>query len=319
MRLRIGLALLLPVLMLAVLGPLLLIDPEQSDILNRKMPPFSDWARPLGLDLLGRDNFARLAYGLRLTLITGVLALLVALPLGGGIGLAILAKQPQFAAVIVKTISQIIVLLWTITMSIFLFATIMKKTDSLEWTLGLIAHAVIFGAAILLLILRKKASLLPETPERSRWTGMGWRIVRLLLAIPILTPCIMIAIQLLEATRGFLPVTLISGITIGLVIAPFTLRTTLATAKAARVPQAIGLGLFSALAWALLACSFLGFIGIGQPSFNADLGRLMMSDLPDPVIPLAALLTLIITVAGLVLTGDGIRQTLTTPKASAPH
>lgn len=223
----------------------------------------------------GADTLARLAHGLRLTLFTGILSLLVAQLIGGLFGLAILAKQPQFAQIIVKTISQIMALLWVVTMSIFLFATLTDGSDTLEWTVGLITHLITFGAALVWLVLRKKASLLPELPKRTRWTGMGWPLY--------------------------------IGTSIGLVIAPFTLRTTLAAGQTNRVPQAIGLGLFSALAWALLASSFLSLIGMGQTSFNTDLGRLMMNDLPDPTVPLVALFTLIITIASLVLTGGGIR------------
>ncbi len=306
MHLRIGLALLLPVLMLAVLGPILLIDPQYSDLFNLNVPPFADWVHSLGTDVSGRDTLARLAHGLRLTLLTGMLALLVAQAIGGLLGFAILAKQPNFAPIIVKTKSQIMALLWIVTMSIFLFATLTDGTDTLEWTLGLITHLIVFGAAILLLVLRKKAFLLPEVPERTRWTGMGWRVIRLLLATPILTACIMLVTLRQDPIYEMVPITLYIGTSIGLVIAPFTLRTTLAAGQTSSIPQAIGLGLFSALAWALLASSFLSLIGMGQSSFNADLGRLMMNDLPNPTVPLVALFTLIITIAGLVLTGDGI-------------
>lgn len=237
MRLRIGLSLLLPVLLLAVLGPILLIDPQYSDLPHRNAPPFADWAHPLGTDLLGRDTLARLAHGLRLTLITGMLSLLVAQAIGGLLGFAILAKQPNFAPIIVKAISQIMALLWIVTMSIFLFATLTDGTDTLEWTLGLITHLIVFGAAILLLVLRKKAFLLPEVPERTRWTGMGWRVIRLLLATPILTACIMLVTLRQDPIYQMIPITLYIGTSIGLVIAPFTLRTTLAAGQTSSVPS----------------------------------------------------------------------------------
>lgn len=308
MRLRIGMSLLMPALLLAILGPMLLIDAHYSDLLNRKTPPFLDWAHPLGTDLLGRDTLARLAHSLRLTLITGILSLLIAQIIGGLLGLAILAKQPQFASIIVKTISQIMVLLWVVTMAILLYVIILDGTNTLFGRLRLIGFVVLFGAAISLLILRKKESLRPEVPERTRWTGIGWRILRLFLALPVLVPIMIFSMNLMQGTRDFIPDTLIIGLSIGAAIAPFTLRTTLTAEQIDRVPQIVGPGLFSALAWAILACSYLGFTGLGQSSFNADLGRLMMNDPPDPVVPLAALTILIVTISGLVLTGDGIRM-----------
>ncbi|GEM_PF-6374024 len=139
--------------------------------------------------------------------------------------------------------------------------------------------------------------------------------MRLFLAFPALVPITIFSINLLQGTREIIPVTLIISLSIGLAITPFTLRTTLATGQVNSAIQAIRLGLFSALAWTFLACSYLGFVGIGQPTFNADLGRMLMNDPPDPTLPLAALLILLITVSGLVMTGDGIRQAATKPSA----
>lgn len=311
MRPRIGLALLLSVVLTAVLGPLLLPDPQLIDIRIRYAAPLVDWAHPLGTDLLGRDTLARMSQALQIAFATGVLSILVALIVGALPGLLILARQPQFAPIIVKTISQIMVLFWVFVMSMSLYANIFKTTDVIEAIIQVAMNAAFIGAAIVLLVLRKKSSLLPEVPERTRWTGMGWRILRLLLVFPFLVPITLIVIELLYGTREYLAVTVIIGISIGLGIAPFTLRTTLAAGQPKHAIKAITLGLFSAMAWAMLAATYLGVLGLGHPPDLASFGRLIIDNPYDLTLPLITIITLIITIAGLVLTGDGIRYAYT--------
>lgn len=315
MRLGIGLTLLLPVVLLAIFGPILLADPQLIDIRMRNAAPLAGWAHPLGTDLLGRDTLVRLAHGLRLSLITGLISLLGALIIGVFLGLLILARQPRFTPIIVKTISQIMVLFWVITMSVFLYVTLVTRTDTFEWSLSVISYVVLFCAAVVLLGLRKKSSFLPDVVERTRWTGTGWRILRLLLAVPMVVPCYLIAIYLMEGTREFLPTTLVIGISAGLIIAPFTLRTTLAAGQPKRAIKAIGLGVFSTMAWAILGGAYLGFVGLGFVGLGPlqdtpNLGHLTNDTLPDPNVQIIALLVLSLMILGLVLTGDGIRHAI---------
>jgi peptide/nickel transport system permease protein len=69
----------------AVFAPLLApYPPLEQDVLNRFAGPSP--AHPLGLDELGRDILSRLLYGGRITLITAVLAVAYAAPLGCALG-----------------------------------------------------------------------------------------------------------------------------------------------------------------------------------------------------------------------------------------
>lgn len=319
MRLRIGLALLLPVLMLAVLGPFLTPDPQLSDLSNRNAPPFSDWAHPLGADMLGRDILALLIQGLRLTIGASIISVVVAFLTGGLLGLAILAKQPQFAPIIVRTITQIMVLFWIFTMCLLLVASFTDDANSFGWGISVLNFALPLLPAILLLVLRKGAALLPEVPERTRWTGMGWRIARVLLGAQIIGPFLLIVSNLIEGLQAFIPISLYFSIALGLIIAPFTLRTTLAANQRHRAMQSLRLGAISALAWAVLGGSYLGFLGLGTSQIDPNLGGLITNDLINLTASLTTLAVLLITTVGLVLTGDGIRQARTKPKASAPN
>ena len=79
-------------ILVAILAPLLTpYDPAQIDIISRLKPP--GWRAPdgslhiLGTDTLGRDVFARLVYGARVSLAVGLSAVLVAGTLGVFLGL----------------------------------------------------------------------------------------------------------------------------------------------------------------------------------------------------------------------------------------
>jgi peptide/nickel transport system permease protein len=95
LRSRIGLGLLALVILAAILAPLLTtIGPEvQRDVVEtRFLAPFtSDVHRvfhPLGTDRLGRDVWARLVHGARVSLLVGVMAMTVSLLIGVIVGSA---------------------------------------------------------------------------------------------------------------------------------------------------------------------------------------------------------------------------------------
>lgn len=92
-RAQFGLALLLLALLAALLAPVVTtIGPTvQRDIVStRFLPPFTTDGlgvlHPLGTDRLGRDVWARLAYGARVSLGVGVLAVLISTVLGVLVG-----------------------------------------------------------------------------------------------------------------------------------------------------------------------------------------------------------------------------------------
>ena len=80
-------AIILAVLLSAAAAPLLApFDPNQSSIFGR-LQPFGWQGHPLGTDELGRDLLSRLLYGGRSSLLIGLVPVLVALLLGGGLGI----------------------------------------------------------------------------------------------------------------------------------------------------------------------------------------------------------------------------------------
>jgi peptide/nickel transport system permease protein len=93
-RARFGFAVLAMAVLVALLAPLLAVDPSlQRDIVaTRFLPPLSADVHGtfhlLGTDRFGRDVWARLAYGARVSLGVGVLAVLLSVAIGLAVGAA---------------------------------------------------------------------------------------------------------------------------------------------------------------------------------------------------------------------------------------
>ena len=93
-RARFGFAVLAIAVLVALLAPLLAVDPSlQRDIVaTRFLPPLSadlhGTFHLLGTDRFGRDVWARLAYGARVSLGVGVLAVLLSVAIGLTVGAA---------------------------------------------------------------------------------------------------------------------------------------------------------------------------------------------------------------------------------------
>jgi peptide/nickel transport system permease protein len=93
-RARFGLAVLMLAILLAVMAPLLAVDPSlQRDIVaTRFLPPLSTDLHGdfhlLGTDRFGRDVWARLVFGARVSLSVGLLAVLLSVVIGMAVGAA---------------------------------------------------------------------------------------------------------------------------------------------------------------------------------------------------------------------------------------
>lgn len=81
-----GAIILLLVVGVAVLAPVLYSGNPWRGVARPMMPPFQDWAYPLGTDMLGRDIAAGLAHGARVSLLIGLISTCVAVLIGVGFG-----------------------------------------------------------------------------------------------------------------------------------------------------------------------------------------------------------------------------------------
>jgi peptide/nickel transport system permease protein len=81
----VGLIILIPMFLCAVLAPIIsLHDPVEPDVKNILVGP--SWSHPFGTDTLGRDVFARVIYGSRISLLVGFVSVGIATLIGISIG-----------------------------------------------------------------------------------------------------------------------------------------------------------------------------------------------------------------------------------------
>lgn len=71
--------------LIAILGPIFTVDPITINPINRLKPPTgADW---FGTDYLGRDTFARVIHGARISLVVGIAVAVIAISIGLVVGL----------------------------------------------------------------------------------------------------------------------------------------------------------------------------------------------------------------------------------------
>lgn len=106
--LKLGLAILGTLVLLAALSPLLPASPYDQDLSNRLMPPVwnasGSWQHPLGTDHLGRDYLARLLRGAQISLAIGFLAAAI----GGVIGTTLGVVAGTFGGRIDQAVSYLV-------------------------------------------------------------------------------------------------------------------------------------------------------------------------------------------------------------------
>ena len=82
----IGLVILVIAVLVAVFGPWLFPNSPWRMVQRPFLPPFTLSTVPLGTDALGRDVFAGIIYGARVSLLVGLVSTLVALAVGVPLG-----------------------------------------------------------------------------------------------------------------------------------------------------------------------------------------------------------------------------------------
>ena len=98
----VGLVLFTLILFVSVFAPLLTgYDPLQIDLRGRLQPP--SWQHWFGTDMTGRDVFARVLYGGRISILVGLGSALIAAIIGVGIGCYAGYRGGWFDAIVLRT------------------------------------------------------------------------------------------------------------------------------------------------------------------------------------------------------------------------
>jgi peptide/nickel transport system permease protein len=103
----VGLALVLVLVAVAVLAPWLApIEPDRQNLRLRLEPP--SWAHPFGTDEFGRSMLARVIYGARVSLFTGLLPVVVGGTIGTAIGLVAGYYRGRVDAVLMRAMDVLL-------------------------------------------------------------------------------------------------------------------------------------------------------------------------------------------------------------------
>lgn len=128
----VGVFMLFLVVMISISAPLITdIDPAQTDLYNTDAQP--DDVHIMGTDESGRDVFARLLYGGRISLMIGICTMLLVIFIGGTLG-AIAGYFGKWVDIVIMRLTDILLTLPTLLMVLFLVA-VLEKTN--EWILVL--------------------------------------------------------------------------------------------------------------------------------------------------------------------------------------
>ena len=147
-----GLILVVGFVLFALLGPILLTDPNQQDFTAILQTP--SFAHLLGTDDLGRDVFARIANGARVSLMAGVMSTALALIIGITIGLITGFYRGWVDVVVMRIVD------------------VMLAFPFLIFAVGL---AAILGASLTNVIIALAVSQVPEVIRIARGEAMAIR------------------------------------------------------------------------------------------------------------------------------------------------
>jgi ABC-type dipeptide/oligopeptide/nickel transport system permease subunit len=138
-RARIGLAVVALLLLLAILAPLLARhDPIRVDLMRQLQPPSAEhW---MGTDVQGRDVWARLVYGARISLAVGLISQSIALALGLSLGL-IAGYYGRWVDDLVMRLADVTLAFPTLLLLIAMVAALQPSLIVVFVTVGLVGWA----------------------------------------------------------------------------------------------------------------------------------------------------------------------------------
>ncbi|MEN0070777.1 MAG: ABC transporter permease [Propionicimonas sp.] len=123
--------------LLSLLAPVLPLDPDTTDLDAMSQPPSAEhW---FGTDQLGRDYFARVVYGGRISLVVGFLAMLTATVIGALVGVVAGFAHPRVDGLLMRLVDFLSSIPWMIliiVVSVFLkpgLATIIIVIGGFSW------------------------------------------------------------------------------------------------------------------------------------------------------------------------------------------
>jgi peptide/nickel transport system permease protein len=168
----VGLALILVFAVLAVIGPW--IAPYHPDANDFGLLSDPTWKHPMGTDSFGRDLFSRILIGTRVSFSVGVLAALLALAIGGALGLV----AGYYGRWVDSVIMRFVELLWSFPVIVLAVAMVAFFGAGFRNVVVAIAIAYVDDFAR---ILRAEVLTLREQDFSTAARSMGARDLRIIL------------------------------------------------------------------------------------------------------------------------------------------
>jgi ABC-type dipeptide/oligopeptide/nickel transport system permease subunit len=159
---------------LAVAAPLVARhDPVHIDLINQLLPPSADhW---LGTDLQGRDVWARLVYGARISLAVGILSQLIALALGITLGL--------LAGYYGRWVDEVVMRLADVTLAFPTLLLLIAMVAALQPSLGVVFATIgVVGWAGMARLVRGQVLVVRQLEYVQASRALGARDLRVIVA-----------------------------------------------------------------------------------------------------------------------------------------
>jgi len=142
---RLPAAILLILILLAIFAPLVAThDPQHQDLLARLTPPFERTPAGfylLGSDELGRDIFANILYGLRVSLMVGFSAVTISVLIGTPIGLLAGYRPGSWFAHVTMRIADVQLSLPVVLIALAVLAVLGRGLDKVIIVIGVVGWA----------------------------------------------------------------------------------------------------------------------------------------------------------------------------------
>jgi peptide/nickel transport system permease protein len=142
---RIPAIVLLAMIVLAVFAPLVAPhDPQHQDLLSRLTPPLGHTPSGfylLGTDELGRDIFANILYGLRVSLLVGFCAVTISVVIGAPIGLLAGYRPNSWFAHLAMRIADVQLSLPVVLIALAVLAVLGRGLDKVIIVIGIVGWA----------------------------------------------------------------------------------------------------------------------------------------------------------------------------------
>lgn len=142
---RIPAAVLTALVLLALFAPLMSPhDPQHQDLLSRLTPPFGRTTSGfylLGADELGRDIFANILYGLRVSLLVGFVAVAISVAIGAPIGLLAGYRPGSWFAHVSMRVADVQLSLPVVLIALAVLAVLGRGLDKVIIVIGVVGWA----------------------------------------------------------------------------------------------------------------------------------------------------------------------------------